>query len=138
MTVQSNEGFSSAIEERIAAYPNELATDAVGLWQIVPYGYDEFDLRGDDLKEFTNRCIMKLLASGAKPVRSNGESEYDWIVDPQYGEANEEIASSVVAAWLEASSGEPRPSRLDEFDNPANPGGLWFALIDGGRYSVDR
>lgn len=108
--------YGHTIAEHIRTVPDELPVDAVGLWQIVPAGRDGFDLSGDDLAEFVHRCLLALLERGAKPVVSGGGTKYDWILQSQYGEANEEIANAIVNEWLATGAIDP------------NPGGLWFAL----------
>jgi len=128
--------YGNTIEERIEMYRHELPIDAVGLWQIVPFGWDGFSLRGDDLIDFTKRCVIGLLDYGARPVRGGKGTECDWILQSQYGGTNEEIAGSVIAEWLKAGDGEPRVADWHDFQNPANPGGVWFALPKGGRYLV--
>jgi hypothetical protein len=128
--------YGNTIEERIEMYPHELPIDAVGLWQIVSFGYDGFNLRGDDLIDFTRRCIIRLLEYGAKPVHGGKGTGYDWVLQPQYGKTSNEITDLVIAAWLAAGGGEPKDAGWQDFENPANPGGVWFALPKCGRYSV--
>jgi hypothetical protein len=108
--------YGHTIAEHIKTVPDELPVDAVGLWQIVPAGRYGFELSGSDLAEFVRRCVFALLERGAKPVVGGGGTGYDWILQPQYGEANEEIAATVVREWLSAGAGD------------SDPGGLWFAL----------
>jgi hypothetical protein len=104
------------IEEHIQGVPGELSIDAVGLWQIVPAGRNEFELSGDDLTEFVRRCVAELLTHGAKPVVGGGGTKYDWLYQPQYGQTNSEILDAVVKEWLLLGSPD------------CDPGGLWFAL----------
>jgi hypothetical protein len=108
--------FGRTVLEYIRTVPGELSTDAVGLWQIIPMGRRGFGLSGDDLTEFVRWCVLALLETGAKPVTGGAGTQYDWILQPQYGEATEEIASAVVDEWRVAGAGDP------------DPGGLWFAL----------
>jgi hypothetical protein len=128
--------YGNSMLQCIEGYPDELPIDAVGLWQIVPFGYEGFNLRGDDLVDFTRRCIMALLDRGAKPVRGDMSGTYDWVIQSQYGEVNDEIADSIIAEWLSYGDGEPKPAKLEDGNNPANPGGIWFGLPTGGKYSV--
>jgi hypothetical protein len=107
--------FGETLIECIQETPDELSVDAVGLWQIVSAGRHGFELSDDDLAEFVRLCVLALLEHGAKPVIGGGGTEYDWILQPQYGEKNEEITSAVVNEWL-AMGGD------------SDPGGLWFAL----------
>ncbi|GAB2879576.1 hypothetical protein GCM10027093_13450 [Paraburkholderia jirisanensis] len=108
--------FGQTVMEYIQTVPGELPNDAVGLWQIVPTGRQGFGLNGDDLGEFVRRCVLALLTHGAKPVVGGGGTQYDWILQPHYGETNEEIADTVMNEWLASGAGD------------CDPGGLWFAL----------
>jgi hypothetical protein len=45
-----------------------------------------------------------------------GGTKYDWILQSQYGEVDEEIANAIVKEWLSTGAIDP------------DPGGLWFAL----------
>lgn len=84
--------YGHTVAEHIRTLPDELSVDAVGLWQVIPAGRYGFELKGDDLVEFVQRCVFALLGCGAKPVIGGGETQYDWILQSQYGETNEEIA----------------------------------------------
>jgi hypothetical protein len=108
--------YGLTVSEWIESFPHELPIDAVGIWQIVPDGKYEFELRGDDLTEFVRLSVSELLAHGAKPVLGGAGTEYYWIVQPQYGETNAEILDAVINEWLAGGGGE------------CDPGGLWFAL----------
>lgn len=108
--------FGKTVLEYIQTVPGELPVDAVGLWQMIPMGRQGFGLSGDDLTEFVQRCVLALLEKGAKPVMGGAGTQYDWTLQPQYGETNEEIASAVVSEWLASGAGD------------SDPGGLWFAL----------
>ena len=104
------------VMEYIQTVAGELPIDAVGLWQIVPAGRQRFKLTGDDLTEFVSRCVSALLVSGARPVVGGNGTEYDWILQPQYGETREEIVDAVLKEWLASGGGD------------CDPGGLWFTL----------
>lgn len=108
--------FGQTVTEYIQTVPGELPIDAVGLWQIVPAGRQRFGLSGDDLTEFVSRCVFALMTHGAKPVVGGGGTKYDWIIQQQYGETNEEIVDAVVKEWLASGAVDSDPS------------GLWFAL----------
>jgi hypothetical protein len=109
--------FGIPLSEWIEKIPNELEMDAVGFWQIVPVGKDNFDLEGDALKDFARRSIVALIKRGAIPVRPSCEKDKFWEAQFQYGILPEEIADSIIVEWL--SSGED-----------PNEDGLWFALLD--------
>ncbi len=108
--------FGQTIAEYIETVPGELSIDAVGLWQIVPAGRQCFSLQGADLIDFVRRCVWALLKHGAKPVIGGAGTSYDWLLQPQYGESNEEIADAMIAKWLADGASD------------TDPGGLWFAL----------
>ena len=108
--------FGQTIADYIQSISGELPIDAVGLWQIIPTGRQSFELSGDDLVEFVHRCVFELLIHGAMPVVGGGGTEFDWILQPQYGEAIENIANAVVEEWLILGAED------------CDPGGLWFAL----------
>lgn len=106
------------MSEYIAKVPNELLVDAVGLWQIVPYGRRGFGLEGDELVGYVRRNLHALLERGAKPVVGAVDGIHYWKVQGQYGTTPEEIADAVIREWLAAGGVDP------------DPGGLWFALPD--------
>lgn len=108
--------FGQTVMEYIQTVPGELPIDAVGLWQIVPAGRQRFGLSGEELTEFVRRCVVALLVRGARPVIGGGGTRYDWILQPQYGDTDDQIVDAVVKEWL-ASGG-----------TDGDPGGLWFAL----------
>jgi hypothetical protein len=108
--------FGQTVMEYIQTVAGELPIDAVGLWQIVPAGRQRFGLHGDDLTEFVRRSVFALLARGAMPVVGGGGTKFDWILQSQYGETNEEIVDAVVKEWLVSGAAD------------GDPGGLWFAL----------
>lgn len=108
--------YGYTVAEHLKTVPDELTDDAVGMWQIVPAGRYGFELTGDDLAEFVHCSISALLERGAKPVIGGGGTDYDWILETQYGATPQEIAHSVVQEWISAGEEDP------------DPGGLWFAL----------
>src|SRR5829696_6512754 len=108
--------FGHTASEWIALTPGDLTIDAVGLWEIVPFGREGFGLQGADLVDFVRRSLYALVEAGAKPVIGGGGTDYYWIVQPQYGTGNAEIVENVIAEWLASGGGDP------------DPGGLWFAL----------
>lgn len=127
--IESVRGLNSklSVREWVQSVPCELSVDAVGLWQIVPAGVLEFGLDGADLIEFVRLCISALLEAGAKPVVGIRGAKLPWILQPQYGATNSQIAESLISEWLAASGGEPKAAEPNDI-NPASPGGIWFAL----------
>jgi hypothetical protein len=108
--------FGTPISEWIRCIPNELSIDAVGLWQIIPVGIEDFSLENSELEEFCKDCIVALVNSGAKPVvASDQESKY-WQHQPQYGNQATEIACAIIKAWKKSPE-------------LATHGGIWFDLL---------
>jgi hypothetical protein len=106
--------YETPVEEWIAAVPNELPIDAVGLWQIVPAGRDGFELSGLELIEFVRLNLLALLEKGAKPVIGAVDGIHIWTLVP-YGETPAEIADAIIGEWI-TSRREP------------DGGDVWFAL----------
>jgi hypothetical protein len=102
------------IEEHLERVPNELAVDAVGLWQIVSFGRQGFGLSGESLAAFVRQHLLGLLKRGAKPVIGAQDGIHLWAV-VNYGETPEQIADAVLKEW-QLSGHDP------------DPGGIWFAL----------
>ena len=109
--------FGVPLSEWVSRIPNELEVDAVGLWQIVPVGRDNFELSGECLREFVTRGVVALLSAGAVPVRPSPEKNVFWVRQSCYGVGVEEIAKNVVEEW-EKSGTDP------------DQDGLWFALLN--------
>lgn len=109
--------FGIPLCEWVSRIPNELEVDAVGLWQIVPVGRDNFELSGERLSDFVMRGVVALLKSGAIPVRPSPERDVFWVRQTGYGVGVDEIARNVVSEW-EMSGIDP------------DQDGLWFALLD--------
>jgi hypothetical protein len=106
--------YGSTIEERLAQVPAELAIDAVGLWQVVSFGREGFNLSGSELVDYVRRHILALLAKGAKAVVGARDNVHYWVL-VDYGRNPDEIADAIISEWL-ASGREP------------GPGDVWFAL----------
>jgi hypothetical protein len=106
--------YGTPVEEWIAAVPNELPIDAVGLWQIVPAGREGFGLSGEELIEFVRLNLLGLLESGAKPVIGAADGIHIWTLVP-YGDNAVEIADAIIEEWI-TSGLEP------------DGGDIWFAL----------
>lgn len=107
--------YGKTVSETIASFPAELPIDAVGLWQIIPYGREGFGFTEGELIDFVRRSIRCLLDHEAKPVRGAREGKHYWIVQTQYGENADEIVEAIVSEWAGWGCGDP------------NLGGLWFA-----------
>jgi len=104
------------MDEYIASFPGELHRDAVGLWQIVPAGRNEYHLSGSSLVDFIRHSIHALLDAGAIPVRGGPGSGYDWIGQKQYGAEKNAMTEAIIAEWLTMP------------DDPfVQVGGVWFA-----------
>lgn len=108
--------FGIPISEWIDKTPNELAVDAVGLWQIIPVGRDSFNLTGGDLEEFAKRSIIALINRGAVPVRPAPAKDGFWEKQLQYGNSPDEIANAITEEW--------KNSGVDPDHD-----GIWFSII---------
>jgi len=106
--------YGYTIGEWISKIPNELAADAVGLWQIVSFGRDGFGLSGPALVGYVRKSLFALLASGARPGVGALDGEHIWIT-VDYGNTAENVCDSIIAEWI-ASGRDP------------NEGDVWFAL----------
>lgn len=109
--------FGIPLSEWINRIPNELESDAVGLWQIVIAGKDNFGLSGEDLKRFVERGVATLLRNGATPVRASSRSDAFWEKQFFYGENEEDIVKNVILEWINLGR-DP-----DQDD-------LWFSRLD--------
>ena len=87
--------------------PNELAIDAIGLWQIIPSGIHSYGFSGDDLEEFTRRALSAVLARGAVPVMGSNDPRIGWRHAKEYGSTNEIIIDKIVQEWLCDAEREP-------------------------------
>ena len=108
--------FGVSLNDHIVQIANELPRDAVGMWQIVPYGRRGFDFEGDALTEFVRRCIAELLSRGAIPVIGGGGT--DFFGSHRSSMVRRAKRSSRTSLW-NGSRAAPK----DE-----DPGGLWFAI----------
>ena len=108
--------YGMTMTEWISLVPNELAQDAVGLWQIVPAGILRFGLSGGELEDYVRRNIEALLNAGAVPVVGSIKSDYEWIRQTQLGISREEIVAAVIAEWHRVGND---PGEL--------AGSIWFA-----------
>ena len=106
MTAESRDRYyGQTVSEHVALVPGELPHDAVGLWQIIPFGRDAFGFEGAQLIDYVRRCLYALVERGAKPVIGGGGTDYFWIYQPQYGTTNTEIVENVIAEWLACGGG---------------------------------
>jgi hypothetical protein len=88
----------------VALVRNELDIDAVGLWQIIATGRQEFGLDGEDLETFVRTALRGLLAKGAIPITGRDKT---WVAEHKYGAGPDEIIESVVQVWLSKGMREP-------------------------------
>jgi hypothetical protein len=65
-------------------------------------------LEGAELSEFVRLCVLRLLESGAVPVRHGpNDAVLEWQEQTQYGTTREAIANAIVAEWLATGGGNP-------------------------------
>lgn len=102
---RSHMGYTAA--EFLRDLPYETDGDGEALWRIVPQGRG-FGFEGGELEEFVRKCVLRLLKSGAVPVRYNPKGvELRWKEQTQYGSSHDEIADAIVAEWLASGGGDP-------------------------------
>jgi hypothetical protein len=104
------------IGEYASAAAEELEIDAVGLWQIVPVGRNDFGLDGESLADFVRQNLLALFAKGAKPVIGRKGVDH-WILKDDYGTTPAQMADAVIEEWRASGAKDPKP-----YDS------LWFAL----------
>lgn len=98
-------GFTVA--EYLEGLPSETDSDGEGLWAIVPTGQG-FAFQDAELSEFVRLCVLRLLDSGAVPVRHGPkDADLEWEEQTQYGTAHEQIADAIIAEWLATGGGDP-------------------------------
>ncbi len=107
--------FDYSLDEWLSRLPNELAIDAVGMWQIIPVLRQQFNLEGDELVEWTHRGILALIARGAVPVKGSDQTK-GWHQQHGYGATPQAMTETIIAEW-QLTGEDPEP-----YDS------LWFAL----------
>lgn len=107
--------WGRTVREWLAALPDDLDIDPMGLREIIPTGRSQFRIKGEALEEFTRRALMVILKHGARPVQG-AHNPTRWEPVHDYGETPEEIVEAVVAKWL--APGAPDPTHDD----------VWFAM----------
>jgi hypothetical protein len=104
---------SQTVKSWLKKLPNELAIDAIGLWQVIPAGRRNFGLSGSDLEEFTRRALAALIDQGAVPVIGyNSPEGGGWKRVIEYGESKEQIVNGIVQKWLHELKREPEVDDL--------------------------
>jgi len=98
----------------VAAFPNELPVDAVGLWQVVNTFRRTFGLEEPDLGIYVRKSIHALLAAGAVPVVGSARDKA-WHIARGFDQQGEEKTEAVVQ-YLRGLGKDP------------DVGDLWLAL----------
>lgn len=106
--------FGLSTDEHISQSVDELKRDAVGLWQIVSFGRQGFEMQGEELVVYVRRHLKALVEAGAKPVSGSHDGSRTWVELPYAGAADQQI-ETIIAEWLN--------SGVDP-----DAGGIWFAL----------
>jgi hypothetical protein len=114
MTEKHHKLYKWTVDEWIAAVPNELSRDAIGLWHIVSTGRNGFGLSGAELVDYVRRNLLALFANGAKPVIGGIDKEYLWGRVGKYGDDPQQMADAIIDEWL-TSGHDP------------DAGDVWFA-----------
>lgn len=96
--------LGDSVAEYLETLPYETDSDGECIWRIVPAG-ESFGFEGDDLTEFVRLSVLRLLESGAVPVRYADEGELEWREQTHYGKDQKEAADAIVAEWLDAGGG---------------------------------
>jgi hypothetical protein len=110
---QRHRYYRTPISEWMERAANEMATDAVGVWDIVPNGRQGFGLEGEPLVDYVRRQIAVLLARGGVPVLGGGlGGEHHWVVQRQYGTRPGEILDNIMREWLERGAADEDPEWL--------------------------
>ncbi len=107
--------FGTPLSNWIAAIPNGLEIDAVGLWQVIPALRLSFGLDGKPLERAVRQALAGLLARGARPVVGSSARHGSWKRTNRYGDDPDAIIDAVMAEW-HAMGRDP------------DVGDLWFAL----------
>jgi hypothetical protein len=98
-------GFTVA--QFLEGLPSDTDNDGESLWSIVPTGRG-FGFEGAELAEYVRLCVLRLLESGAVPVRHSAKGErLRWQEQMQYGSRPDEIADAIVSQWLATGGGDP-------------------------------
>lgn len=88
------------VSQTAQAFADELALDVVGLWAIVAFGRQRFQMSDVQLADFTRLCIVSMLNAGAKPVRGDATDTGTWIEQKQYGAVTNTIVDGIIQEWL--------------------------------------
>ena len=95
------------LAEYLEDLPLDTDGDGASLWSIVPAGRG-FGFAGAEHAEYVRLCVLRLLKSGAVPVRHSPKGEeLLWKEQTQYGTTHDEIADAIVAEWLAAGGKDP-------------------------------
>jgi len=90
--------YGTRLSEWIRLTPNELAIDAVGLWQVVRGLKLGYGLSGTDLEEAVRVSIASLLAVGGRPVQGdNGDKQ--WHLRSDLAQPEEEALDRIMEYW---------------------------------------
>jgi len=97
-------GMGDSAEEYLQTLPYETDSDGECIWRIVPAG-ESFGFEGEELTEFVRLSVLRLLESGAVPVRYAEDGEFEWREQTHYGKDQKEAANAIIAEWLDAGGG---------------------------------
>src|SRR6266849_5842529 len=106
--------YGQTVGEWIEKIPGELPIDAVGLWQIVSFGREGFELSGEELVDAVRRSITALLAKGAVPVVGARDGIHVWT-PVKYGDTADETIEAIITEWR-------------NLGRDPDGGDVWFAL----------
>lgn len=106
--------FGTLATDWVAAIPNELPIDAVGLWQVFAALKRGFGLEEPELTVWVRRSVEALLSAGALPVVGSAVDK-NWHRAKGFGRERDTDVEAVLA-YLRDLGREP------------HVGDLWFAL----------
>jgi len=89
--------YGMPLSEWVSRVPNELAVDAVGLWQIASVLEREFGLTGAELEAQVRECVSRVVGHGALPVQ--GGPDRTWIVREDLAYPQDAAVEQVVQYW---------------------------------------
>jgi hypothetical protein len=106
-----------SLDQFAESVASELAIDAVGMWQVVPYAQKDFGSDEKLVEQAIRYCLVHMFGVGALPVVAAHDGLHRWAVKTGYGETHEQMADAIVSEWKASGAILPRP-----YDS------LWFAL----------
>jgi hypothetical protein len=102
---KKNKFSDQTILEYAQETSNSLQYVNVCLMDIVIVGREYFGLIDNELIDFLQFVLFRLLEYGAKPVLKNTINK-KWVIQHQYGETNEKVVNGIINKWLMVSNSD--------------------------------